>query len=162
MLNEVPVLGAVAVSLAGAAVMIAWRVRETRAAVSVRSILLPPLGMSTGFIMFAVPDMRVPLAWGLAAFLAGALVLFYPLSRTSRLARAGERVVMQRSRTFLLILLALVALRIALREYIGAFVSPAQSAALLFTLSFGMVLRWRAGMLRDYLRLRVEAAPEPG
>jgi len=40
--------------------------------------------MATGFSMFVVSGFRVPLAWALAAFLIGALVLAYPLIRTSR------------------------------------------------------------------------------
>lgn len=145
---------ALAVSLAGAAAMLLWRSRETRMPVSTRSIVLPPLAMSTGFAMFVVPATHIPLAWGVAAFALGALVLFHPLARSSRLAWQGGAIVMQRSRAFLAILLCLVAVRLGLREYLGAVVTPAQTAALLFTLSFGMIVRWRASMLLEYRRLQ--------
>jgi membrane protein CcdC involved in cytochrome C biogenesis len=34
---------------AGAVVIIVWRLREARTAVSLRKIIIPPLGMATGF-----------------------------------------------------------------------------------------------------------------
>jgi len=40
--------------------VLAWRVREGRTAVTVKKIVLPPLGMATGFCMFLVPAFRVP------------------------------------------------------------------------------------------------------
>lgn len=140
-------------SIAGASAVMAWRVRETRTPVSVKKIVIPPLGMSTGLCMFAMPAFRVPWAWALAAFLAGALALAYPLMRTSRLVRDGEVVMMQRSNAFLAILIVLAGVRIAARGYLDTLLSVQQTAALFFVLAFGMILRWRAQMLLDYRAL---------
>ena len=41
--------------------VLAWRVREGRTAVTLRKIVIPPLGMATGFCMFLVPAFRIPL-----------------------------------------------------------------------------------------------------
>ncbi len=60
---------------------------------------------------------------------------------------------MQRSRAFLWILLGLFAVRLALRAYVERVVSPMQSGGLLFLLAFGMILRWRVGMLLEFRRL---------
>ncbi len=141
-------------TLAGAAVMLAWRVRETTTPVTARKILVPPLGMSTGLVMFLAPAARVPWTWATAAFAAGALVLAVPLSRTSRLVRSGDVVVMQRSRAFLWILLGLLVVRLVLRSYVERVVTPVQTGALFFVLALGMIVRWRTGMLLEYLRLR--------
>lgn len=143
--------------IAGALGIIVWRFRETRRPVSERGIVLPPLAMSTGFAMFAVPAMRVPVLWGVAAFLLGLTVFAYPLMRSSRLRRVGEAITLQRSRAFLVILLALLAVRFALRSWIDHHVSPGQTAALLFLLAFGMIVRWRWTMLLEYRRLRGSA-----
>ena len=110
-------------ALAGALLVLAWRLRETRRPVSARSILIPPLGMSTGFSMFLMHDFRVSWAWALGAFAAGALLLAVPLMRSTTLARQGDTIVMQRSRVFLGILLGLVAVRLLLRNYV-AHVAP--------------------------------------
>jgi membrane protein CcdC involved in cytochrome C biogenesis len=60
---------------------------------------------------------------------------------------------MQRSKAFLAILVALVAVRLALRGYVEDVLSPQQSAAVFFVLAFGMILRWRVAMWREYRRL---------
>ena len=133
--------------------MLAWRYQETRTPVTPGKIVLPPLAMSTGFLMFVAPAMRVPWSWGAAAFLAGALLLSYPLERTSSLVWAGEVVVMRRSQSFLLILLGLLAMRVALHDYVGHLLSVGQTASVFFVLAFGMILRWRIGMLRRYRAL---------
>lgn len=142
--------------LLGAAVMIAWRMRETSTPVSLRKILAPPLGMSTGFAMFLLPATHVPWEWAGAALLLGGAVLAIPMARTSRLVQRGEVILMQRSRAFLWILLGLVAVRLALRSYVEHLLSPAQTGAVFFLVAFGMVVRWRVGMLLDYRRLALK------
>jgi len=137
-------------AVAGAATVMAWRVRETTRPVSLRSIMIPPLAMSTGFMMFVAPEMRIPLSWAVGAFLAGALLFSWPLASTSRLERTGDAIVMRRSPAFLLILLALFVVRFVLREYIDRVISPLQTGALFFVLAFGMILVWRLRMLREY------------
>jgi membrane protein CcdC involved in cytochrome C biogenesis len=139
--------------IAGGLAVLSWRIRETRTPVSTPKIVIPPLGMSTGFCMFFAPSMRVPLLWGVIAFLCGALVFAYPLSRTSTLERRGDVVMMRRSRAFLWILLGLLAVRIALHEYVAELITARQTAAVFFVLAFGMILRWRVGMLTQYRRL---------
>ncbi len=143
-------------TLAGAAAVIAWRFRESSRPVTTRAIVAPPLGMSTGFLMFLAPAARIPWTWAAGAFALGAVVFSIPLARTSRLARVGDDVVMERSKAFLWILLALVAVRFVLREYVEHVVTPIQTGAIFFVLAFGMILRWRASMLLAYLRLRDE------
>ncbi len=150
---HVPPALALAVALAGAAAMLAWRVRETSSPVSTRKIVAPPLGMSTGFLMFLAPAARVPWTWAASAFAIGALVLSIPLARSSTLVRRGEVVFMQRSRAFLWILLGLFAVRFLAREYVERFVTPLQTGGVFFILAFGMIARWRAGMLLAYRRL---------
>ena len=148
-----PLLAQVVAPVIGTLGILAWRMRETRTAVTGRSIILPPLAMSTGFLMFVLPVFRVPLIWAVAAFVAGAVLFAVPLARSSRLIRQGDVIVLQRSRAFLAILLGLAAVRFALRDRIDQVVSTEQTGALLFVLAFGMILRWRIGMLREYRRL---------
>lgn len=137
----------------GGAVLLAWRVRETRVPVTERSILIPPFAMSTGFGMFFAPMARVPWWWAVGAFLTGLLVLAWPLVRSSRLELRQGVVYMKRSRAFLAILLGLLAVRVLLHEEIGHLISPLQTAAIFYLLAFGMIVHWRARMFRDYHRL---------
>jgi membrane protein CcdC involved in cytochrome C biogenesis len=158
MISPLKLVPVVAPFVGGAAVL-AWRFRETRTPVTARKIIIPPLGMSTGFFMFIRPEMRIAWPLGLGAFLTGALLLAIPLARTSTMDWQGDVVMMQRSNWFLLILLGLFAVRIALHDYVGHLLPPAQTASLFFVLAFGMILRWRVGM---YLRFRRLIAEGPG
>lgn len=155
MIPDSPLAYTLATVVGGAAVL-AWRVQETRAPVTARKIIFPPLGMSTGFAMFVVPSMRIPWSWAIGAFLAGVLFLSFPLTRSSSLERRGDDVVMRRSNGFLLILLGLLVLRIALHESVGHILSPRRTASVFFILAFGMILRWRVGMYLRYRELEAE------
>lgn len=155
-LDHIPHALVVVASLAGAVVMLAWRRREGRRPVNMRAIVAPPLGMATGFAMFLAPATRIPWTWAGTAFTVGALVLAVPLVMTSRLVREGDTVMMRRSSAFLWILVGLFLIRFLAREWVEQRISTAQTGALFFVLAFGMILRWRAGMLLQYLRLREE------
>lgn len=142
------------VSLLGAAVVLTWRFRETSAPVTVRSLLIPPVAMSTGLFMFLAPQPRVPVSWALAALALGAFVFFWPLARSSKLTRQGDQFLMKRSPAFVWILLGLLAVRFALRSWIETYVSPLQTGALFFLLAFGAIVRWRVSLLLQLRRLR--------
>ena len=147
-------------SLAGMIAVIAWRLRETRSAVSLRKIVIPPLGMATGFCMFFVPAFRIPWAWAGLAFLIGAIALAYPLLLTTRLVRQGDAVMMKRSSAFLAVILVLAAIRFFARGYFDTVLTAQQTAALFFILAFGMIVRWRAKLLFYFRKLTSEYVPE--
>src|ERR1700677_1252730 len=151
----------IVISLAGLIAVTAWRLREVRTAVSLRKIIIPPLGMATGFSMFFVPDFRIPWAWAGAAFVIGAGALAYPLLLTPRLIRIGDAIMMQRSSAFLVVLFVLAAIRFLARGYFDTILTVRQSAGLFFILAFGMIVRWRAKLLLDFRKLTAEYAPEP-
>jgi membrane protein CcdC involved in cytochrome C biogenesis len=140
-------------AILGALAVLAWRIHESRRAVSIRSLVIPPLGMSTGFSMFIVPAFRIPWTWGVGAFVLGAAVFAYPLVAKPQLTREGDRVMMRRPKWFIVVLLALAAVRLALREYVSAIISVQQTAGLFFVLAFGMIVRWRTTLLVEYQRL---------
>jgi membrane protein CcdC involved in cytochrome C biogenesis len=145
-------------SLIGAMLVIAWRMRETTRPLTAQRIVMPPLGMSTGFSMFAYAPFRIPALWAVSAFALGALVLSYPLIRSSRLMRDGDVVRLHRSRGFLWIVLGLAAIRVAARSYFDQVISPLQSASLMFVLAFGMIAMWRVRMFLEYRRLQLAPA----
>jgi membrane protein CcdC involved in cytochrome C biogenesis len=150
-----------ATSILGAIAVMVWRVRETRTPVSAKKIVIPPMGMATGFSMFVAPMFRVPWSWAIVAFVAGAVALAYPLLRTSRLVRDGDVVTMQRSNTFFAVLIVLAGIRIAARGYLDTILTVQQTAALFFVLAFGMILRWRTQMFLEYRALVAEPYHTP-
>jgi membrane protein CcdC involved in cytochrome C biogenesis len=145
--------GSFLVAGAGAVVVIIWRLREARSAVSLRKIIIPPLGMATGFSMFVDSAFRVPWSWAAIAFLIGAVILAWPLLLTTRLELEGQTVRMKRSSAFLAVILVLAAIRIFARGYFNTLLTTQQTAGIFFILAFGMIVIWRAKMLLDFRRL---------
>lgn len=147
-----PVLTAV-VSVVGLCGVLAWRVREGRTAVTVKKLVMPPVGMATGFSMFLVPAFRVPWSWALTAFVIGAIALAYPLLLTSSLRRDGDAIMMKRSSAFFAVVIVLAAVRYFARGYFDKFLTLEQTGGLFFILAFGMILRWRLKLLSLYMKL---------
>ena len=135
--------------------VLAWRIREARSAVTLPKIVAPPLGMSTGLLMFVSPMFRIPWTWSLAAFVTGAGLLAYPLIRTSRLVVNTDSgtIGIKRSPAFLLVVVALAVVRYAARGWIGQYISIPQTGALFFLLAFGMIAHWRFRMFMEYRQL---------
>jgi membrane protein CcdC involved in cytochrome C biogenesis len=125
----------------------------------VKKIVIPPLGMATGFCMFIVPAFRIPWSWAVGAFLLGAVALAWPLLKTSRLVKQDDAVMMQRSTAFFTVVLVLAAIRIAARGYFDRILTVPQTGALFFVLAFGMIVRWRARMYFEYRELTSEDGP---
>lgn len=140
-------------SLLGASAVLVWRLRETSRPVTAKKIVIPPLGMSTGLMMFIYPPTRIPPVWALVAFAVGAGLLSYPLLRTSKLVRVGDEIRLERSRAFLLILIGLVAVRLLARNYVEDHVNTLQTGSIFFLLAFGMIVRWRTSMYLEYRAL---------
>lgn len=135
--------------------VIVVRMRGGKRPMTVAKILIPPLAMSTGFSMFAAPQMRFRLTYALVAFFIG--VLFsYPLIATTRFHKMGKQVYVKRSRWFVVILLCLLVVRVALHDYVSQYLSLTQTAGAFFVLAFGMILPWRIAMLVQYRKLRDE------
>lgn len=157
---SVPPIPSIVISLGGLLAVTMWRLREVRTAVSLRKIIIPPLGMATGFSMFLVPAFRIPWLWAGAAFLIGAVVLAWPLLLTTRLIRMGSAIMMKRSSAFLAVLFVLAAVRFLARGYFDTILTVQQSAGLFFILAFGMIVRWRARLLIDFRKLMADPTLE--
>ena len=142
----IPIFGAIAI--------IIWRIGETTRPLSKKAIVIPPLAMSTGHLMFLYPPTRIPLWWALLAYIAGATLLAVPLIKTTRFHLRGEAIYMTRSKAFLWIIFALFAVRFAFRSYLEAHITLLQTGSVFFLLAFGMIVHWRANMWTRYSLMR--------
>lgn len=149
------------VSLVGLTGVLVWRIREGRTAVTPRKILMPPVGMSTGFFMFVEPAFRVPILWATIAFVVGAVVLAYPLLLSSRLERVGDAIMMKRSGVFFAVVVVLALVRYLARGYFDKVLTLEQTGGLFFILAFGMIVRWRMSMFFEYRALTAPVSARP-
>ena len=159
-----PLITAV-VSVVGLVGVLAWRVREGQTPVTMKKIVMPPLGMATGFCMFFYPPCRVPFLWGFGAFLIGAILLAWPLLATSDLHWQNGVIMMKRSSMFFAVIVVLALVRWAARSYFDRYLTLEQTGALFYLLAFGMILRWRAKLFFAYRALTsgsaLQAATSP-
>ncbi len=129
--------------------VIVIRLRAARKPTNAKKILIPPIGMSTGFLMFVAPITRVPFAYALVALFVGVLFSI-PLIATSKLKRHDEQIYLKRSPAFIVVLLVLLVIRISLHGYIEKYITIPQTGGIFFILAFGMLLPWRIVMYIKY------------
>lgn len=99
--------------------------------------------------MFVIPTFRIPWGEALEAFLLGA-VFSILLIKTSKLETRGDEIYLIPSRAFIVILFGLLAVRTALKWYLGQHISVYETSGLFFLIAFGMILPWRLAMLLYY------------
>ncbi|WP_082234106.1 CcdC family protein [Halobacillus massiliensis] len=132
--------------------MIFVRLRAAKRPASVKKIILPPLFMSTGALMFIFPVFRVGWSQVLEAVTIGAIFSFFLIRASKFEIREGD-IYLKPSRAFIFILIGLLVLRIVLKLIIGSSISFGETSGMFFLLAFGMIITWRLAMLRQYLRL---------
>lgn len=129
------------------------RLKVAQKPTSMKKIIIPPIGMSTGFLMFLYPPFRIEWSWALSAFLVGALFLSIPLIATSKFEIKNKAIYLKQSRAFIWILIILLVIRLSLHGYLEEYISLYQTPGFFFILAFGMLLPWRIAMLFQYKKV---------
>ncbi|MGM0883529.1 MAG: CcdC family protein [Bacillota bacterium] len=147
-------VSSIIVSAMAGIMLITLRIRAGKQPTSLRKIIIPPLGMATGFIMFAFSVTHIPWGWGLSAFGTGMLIFAFPLIVTTRLERVESEIYIRRSKAFIFIMITLFAIRLSLHSIVEQYMSIPQTGAIFYLLAFGMIIPWRLAMVSDYMRLQ--------
>lgn len=145
------VLGLV-IPLVMAVLVIFVRMRRAKRPVSVKSIILPPVFMATGFAMFLFPGAATSPRYELIALCTG-ILFSIPLILTSHFEVAGQEIYLKPSPLLFLILGGLLVVRIVIKLLINDSFTTIQTAGLFFILAFGMLVPWRLAMLYSYRQL---------
>ncbi|REK71734.1 CcdC family protein [Paenibacillus paeoniae] len=152
--NPIVQTGAIVFSVLAGLSLIVLRLRAGKRPTTLKKIVIPPLGMATGFIMFAVPVTHIPWLWGLSAFGTGMLLFSFPLIVTTSMEKVDSNIFVRRSKAFIAIMLVLFLLRLMLHSVVEQYLSIPQTGAIFYLLAFGMIVPWRLAMVGDYLRLQ--------
>lgn len=151
-------IGSIIVSALAGLTLIIVRIRAGKQPTTLRKIAIPPLGMATGFMMFAFSATHIPWVWGFSSFLTGLLIFAFPLIVTTRLERVESEIYVRRSKAFIFIMMTLFVIRLSLHRVVEQYMSIPQTGAIFYLLAFGMIVPWRLAMISDYMRLqRVES-----
>ncbi|RYG71415.1 cytochrome c biogenesis protein CcdC [Lentibacillus lipolyticus] len=145
-------VGSTIVAAFMAVTMIFVRLKASKKPASVKKIILPPLFMSTGALMFLFPVFRVSLMQVVEAVFVGMLFSVF-LIKTSKFEIRGNDIYLIPSRSFVFILFALLIARIIIKLIIGANIAIGETSGMFFLLAFGMIITWRLAMLYKFKKL---------
>ncbi|MFE8699196.1 CcdC family protein [Cytobacillus sp. FJAT-54145] len=128
------------------------RMKAAKKPVSAKKIILPPIFMSTGALMFIHPMFRVTPLEILEAGLVG-MIFSILLIKTSKFEIKGNDIYLKRSRAFIFILIGLLVIRIAAKLVLSVSIDYGQLSGMFWILAFGMIVPWRIAMYRSFRKL---------
>nr|WP_295974353.1 cytochrome c biogenesis protein CcdC [uncultured Bacillus sp.] len=128
------------------------RMKAAKRPASVKKILLPPLFMSTGALMYLFPDFRLTPSEILESIMVGMLFSIL-LIKTSKFEIKEQSIYLKRSRAFVFILIGLLVIRISGKLVLSAAIDYGELSGMFFLLAFSMIVPWRIAMYRNYQKL---------
>lgn len=140
------------VALAMGLFVIFIRTKASNKPASAKKIILPPIFMSTGMLMFIVPAFRVTFSELLEAVLVGMLFSIV-LIKTSRFEIRDNDIYLKRSKAFGFILIGLLLIRVVAKIILSSEIDLGQLSGMFFLLAFGMIVPWRVAMYVQYRKL---------
>jgi membrane protein CcdC involved in cytochrome C biogenesis len=129
------------------------RTRAAKRPVTSKKIILPPLFMSTGALMFIFEEFRVPPLQIIEALVVGMLFSIILIKTTNFEFRDGE-VYLKRSKTFVFILLGLLVFRLIWKLTLSSTIDVGELGGMFWILAFGMIVPWRAAMLMKFNNIK--------
>lgn len=122
------------------------RQRAAKRPLTLRKIIIPPVMMSTGALMYVFPYFRLSASEILEAVAMG-LIFSVLLVVTTRYEEKGGELYVRQSKLFPVILVGLLVLRIVLKTILSMSISPGEIGGMFFLLAFVMIIIWRLSML---------------
>lgn len=132
--------------------MIIIRARVAKRPTNTKRILLPPIMMSSGALMFIVPTFRVPPIEVIGAIFVGMFFSIFLIKTTDMEIINGE-IYLKPSKYFIIILIGLLILRTLMKWLVSASISLGETSGIFFLLAFGMIVTWRVVMYLKYKSL---------
>lgn len=129
------------------------RIKSADKPTSAKKIILPPLFMSTGALMFIHPMFRVTVSEFFEAILVG-MVFSLLLIKTSNFEVRGNDIYLKRSKAFAFILIGLLLIRIIMKTYLSSTIDIGELSGMFWILAFGMIVPWRIAMFISFKRVK--------
>lgn len=141
------------VALCMGAVAIALRMKASNYPTNAKKIILPPLFMSSGALMYIVPYFRLTRLEIIEAVIVGMFFSLF-LIWTSNFIVKDNLIYMKRSKLFPIILVSLLVIRSAMKYFLSNTIHPGQLAGMFFLLAFSMIVPWRIAMYAKYKKIK--------
>ena len=129
------------------------RLRSQKKPINEKKIIIPPIAMSTGALMFIFEEFRVAPVQILEASALG-IVFSLLLIATSKFEVRDQDIYMKRSKAFIFILVGLLILRIILKLIFSNSLDVGELGGMFFILAWSMIIPWRLAMLVQFKKLK--------
>lgn len=131
------------------------RSKSAKRPVSVKKIILPPIFMSTGALMFVFEEFRVAPLQIIEALIVGMLFSII-LMKTTKFEVRQAAIYMKRSKAFPFILFGLLLIRLIGKLILSNTIDVGELGGMFWILAFGMIVPWRIAMLVKYKKMETE------
>ncbi|MFT9598689.1 CcdC family protein [Mesobacillus sp.] len=131
------------------------RMKAAKRPASAKKIILPPIFMSTGALMFIFPVFRVHFLQIIEALSVGILFSIL-LIKTSKFEVRGREIFLKRSKAFVFILIGLLIVRVIAKLVLSSTIDFGELSGMFWILAFGMIVPWRVAMYMQFKKLHNE------
>ena len=129
------------------------RMRASKKPTNEKKIIIPPIAMSTGALMFLFPEFRVHPMQILEATVVGMLFSTI-LIATSKFEVKEQDIYLKRSKAFVFILVGLLLFRIVAKILLSSSIDVGELAGMFWILAFAMLVPWRIAMLVQFKKVK--------
>lgn len=151
--SQVLLIGSTIMAVLMGSFVMFLRLRAQKKPVSAKKILIPPVAMSTGALMFVFEEFRVAPIQIVEAVALG-MVFSLLLIATSKFELRDNEIFMKQSKAFPFILIGLLIFRIVLKLLFSDSLDVGELAGMFFILAFAMLAPWRIVMFIKYRKLQ--------
>jgi len=151
------IIGSTAIALFMGILALIVRTKAAKKPVTAKRIILPPLFMSTGALMFIFEEFRVAPLQIVEALIVGALFSII-LIKTTGFEQKEDGIYVKRSKAFLFILLGLLIVRLVGKLLLSNTIDVGELGGMFWILAFGMIVPWRIGMLTKFNLIQQKSA----
>ncbi|QBQ07068.1 cytochrome c biogenesis protein CcdC [Sporosarcina pasteurii] len=146
------IIGTTVMALFMGILAIIVRSKSAKQPVSVKKIILPPVFMSTGALMFIFEEFRVAPLQIIEALIVGVLFSLI-LIKTTNFEVREEEVFIKKSKAFAFILFGLLLIRLIGKLVLSNTVDIGELGGMFWILAFGMIVPWRISMLINFKKI---------
>ncbi|WP_010287632.1 CcdC family protein [Kurthia massiliensis] len=129
------------------------RAKAAKKPANPKKIMIPPLAMSSGALMYIFPYFRLTWEHLWITVLIG-VICSTILIKTSKFEVIGKDIFLKPSKAFAIVLVGLLVFRTAAKIYLGGTFHLGELGGIFYMLAYSMLLPWRLAMLVQFKKLQ--------
>ena len=147
------VIGSTVMAIVMGAFVMFVRMKASKKPTNEKKIIIPPIAMSSGALMFLFPEFRVHPMQILEATAVGILCSTI-LIATSKFEVKDQDIYLKRSKAFAFILVGLLIFRVVAKILLSSSIDVGELAGMFWILAFAMLVPWRIAMLVQFKKVK--------